>query len=87
MYILGINGSPRTGGNCDLLLDAALAAAALAGADTEKLLLCRLCIAPCRACDKPSLDGPCVVADDMAMVYERLGRADAVILASPIYFG
>ncbi|MFC1675417.1 NAD(P)H-dependent oxidoreductase, partial [Candidatus Omnitrophota bacterium] len=39
MYVLGINASPRIGGNTDLLLDQALKGAANKGAKTEKVML------------------------------------------------
>ncbi len=87
MLLVGIGGSPRRGGNSDLLLDEALRGAAGRGARTRKLLLCELGIAPCRACDGPGEDEPCAVRDGMDAVYGAVRDADAVILASPIYFG
>ena len=36
MKVLGIMGSPRLGGNSDILLDEALAGAKAAGADSRK---------------------------------------------------
>lgn len=83
---LGIAGSPRRGGNSDLLLDQALAGAAEAGATVERIVVARLQIAPCIACDGCWKAGRCIVPDDFQSVYERLIAAERIILATPIYF-
>lgn len=87
MYILGISGSPRAGGNTDILLDEALRGAAGCGARTGKIFLNALRYAPCQECEKINNDGSCVVQDDMEVVYAGIREADALILASPIFFG
>ncbi len=87
MYILGINGSPRPGGNTDILLDEALRGAAGCGARTEKILLNALKYVPCQECERVNDDGSCVIHDDMESVYAGVRDADALILASPIFFG
>jgi len=87
MFILGINGSPRAGGNTDILLDEALRGAASCGARTEKIVLNALRYGPCQECAKINDDGSCVVQDDMQVVYAGIREADALILASPIFFG
>jgi len=84
--VLGIAASPRRGGNSDLLLDRALAAAAEAGANVERVVVARLRIAPCIACDGCWKAGRCVVPDDFQEVYEKLVVAERVILATPVYF-
>ena len=84
--VLGLAGSFRLRGNTALLLQRALAAAAEAGAQVERVDLCRLKLAPCIACDRCRDTGICAVQDDYQAVYARLLAADAVILASPIYF-
>jgi multimeric flavodoxin WrbA len=84
--VLGIAGSPRRGGNSDLLLERALAGAAEAGAKVERIVVARLRIAPCLACDGCWKSGRCVVADDFQPAYEKLIAAERVILATPIYF-
>jgi len=87
MYILGINGSPRAGGNTDILLDEALRGAASCGARTGKISLNALRYAPCQECERINDDGSCVIQDDMEVVYAGVREADALILASPIFFG
>ncbi len=87
MYLLGINGSPRAGGNSDILLDEALRAAAGCGARTEKIFLNALKYAPCQECESITDDGICGVRDDMEIVYAGIREADAIVIASPIFFG
>ncbi len=87
MKILGIGGSPRKGGNTDTLLDKALEGAKSAGAVVEKIILNDLDFKPCQECGGCDKAGICSVKDDMQLVYKKLGDADAVIVASPIFFG
>ncbi len=87
MKVLGIGGSPRKGGNSDTLLDRALAGANGAGASVEKIVLNDLNFKPCQECGGCDKTGACVLMDDMELVYKKLDEADAVILASPIFFG
>lgn len=84
--VLGIAGSPRRGGNSETLLDAALAGAAGAGAATEKLAVAELVIDLRCGCDGCSETGECVITDGMLDAYALLDTADAVIVASPVYF-
>jgi len=87
MFILGINGSPRIGGNTDILLDKALDGARGKGADIEKIILNTLKFSPCQECKNTRDDGICIIEDDMQLVYKKVKKADAIILASPIFFG
>lgn len=84
--VLGLNGSPRREGNSDILLQEALRGAGSVGAVTQQIDLAFMDISPCRACDACSKDGTCSLHDDMDRLYGLLERADAVIIASPIYF-
>ncbi len=45
--VLGINGSPRIGGNTDILLDRVLEGAGNKGAETEKIILNNILSCPC----------------------------------------
>lgn len=87
MYVLGINASPRIGGNTDILLDNALKGARSAGAKTEKIALGRLKFSPCQECENMPSDGSCLINDDMQGAYLKIKNADAIIFASPIFFG
>lgn len=79
-------GSPRIGGNTDLLLDEALKGAASAGAQVEKLVVDRLNIAPCKEYYGCFKDGNCVIRDDMDGIYSKLLEADVVMVAAPMFF-
>ena len=87
MKVLGINGSPRIGGNTDILLDRVLEGAKSKGAKTEKIILNKLKFSPCQECENLPDDGSCIVEDDMKAIYEKIKDIDSLILASPIFFG
>ncbi len=84
--MLGISGSPRRGGNTDLLLAEVLRGAESRGASIKTIVLCDLEIAPCKHCDDCLKTGECSTQDDMQMVYRELEAADRIVLASPIHF-
>jgi len=86
LKVLGIAGSPRRGGNTDLLLAEVLRGAASKGAEVKTIILSDLKIAPCQHCDACLETGRCKVEDDMQMVYRELEQADRIVLASPIQF-
>jgi len=86
LKVLGIMGSPRVKGNSDLLLDEALKGAQGRGAEVEKIVVDRLKIAPCKEYYGCLKDGTCVIHDDMDDLYLKILDADAVIVASPIFF-
>ncbi|MEE9200220.1 MAG: flavodoxin family protein, partial [Candidatus Brocadiales bacterium] len=84
--LLAIAGSPRRGGNSELLLDEAIKAARDIGLETEKLVVDELGIAPCTSCGSCWETGNCVIEDKMQEVYKKLLDADYVVVASPLYF-
>lgn len=86
MKVLGIMGSPRLGGNTDLLLNEVLAGAQSQGAEVEKIVIDKLKITPCREYYGCLRDGNCVIKDDMTAIYPKLLEADRVIVASPMFF-
>ncbi len=86
MKVLGIHGSPRRGGNTELLLRELLRGCKDAGAEVEEIFLRELKISPCLeiyACKK---DGQCPINDDMKALYLKLTETDALAVASPIFF-
>jgi multimeric flavodoxin WrbA len=87
MKIVGICGSPRAGGNTDSVLERALLGAREEGAETEKIVLNALKMSPCQECEVVRDDGTCKVNDDFQGLFAKIGKADAVILAAPIFFG
>ena len=87
MKILALIGSPRKKGNTDLLVDAALGEATKRGHTGEKLYLYDYAMRPCvdcRACKQG--EKVCVQKDDMPKIYRAIDAADALILATPIYW-
>ncbi|MCX5889808.1 MAG: flavodoxin family protein [Deltaproteobacteria bacterium] len=86
MKVLGILGSPRRGGNSEILLKAFLEGAAGGGAEVEEILLRELKIYPCLEIYHCFKDGTCPIKDDMRELYDKLLAADVVALASPIFF-
>jgi len=84
--VLGIAGSPRRGGNTDLLLAEVLKGAAAKGAEVKTIVLNDLKISPCQHCDACFEVGVCRFDDDMQMVYKELEKADRIVLASPVQF-
>lgn len=86
MRILGISGSPRSGGNSEHLLLTALEPFRAKSWEIETFFLSQHTIAPCTGCDSCCQTGSCVIADDMAILYDAYTRCDAVIVASPVYY-
>ena len=84
---MGILGSPRRDGNSEMLLDKAMEGAGSSGLDTEKIILNELRFLPCQECGGCQSRGNCIVDDQMQVVYKKIDEAQALILASPIFFG
>ena len=86
-YILAVCGSPRKGGNSDILCDHVLKGAESVGARTEKVYLYDIALRPCTACgacQKPDQE-TCVLPDDMRKLAEKVAECDALVIGSPIY--
>jgi multimeric flavodoxin WrbA len=86
MRVLGVLGSPRVGGNSDILLEDALKGAKDEGAETEKIVLSQKKISGCLDCQKCNETGLCVIKDDMPEVHKKILEAHAVIHSVPVYF-
>lgn len=87
MKVLGIVGSGRKGGNTEILVKEALAAAEQAGAETELVSVVGKDIAPCDGCERCRKSDGCQIEDDMQPIYEQLAAADGIVFGSPVYFG
>lgn len=90
MYIVALNGSHNKDGNCQFLIDTILKDCKTMGAEVEtinvyeavidaKTPFCTLCSAKC--------EGICYKGTKMEEAYEKIAKSDAVIMASPVYFG
>ena len=86
MKILGIMGSPRNGGNTEVLLDLALGEAQKMGAGVSKVSLREKNISPCLGCLKCTETGKCAIKDDMQEVHQEMREADGILWATPVYF-
>lgn len=86
MKVLGILGSPRRGGNTEILLEETLKGAAKEGAEVDRIYLTDYTITPCKECHGCDETGRCIILDDMEIIYPKLLNSDVVILASPIFF-
>jgi len=84
--VLGIYGSPRKGGNTDLILDKILEGSRTAGAEINSIYVRQLKIDGCLECGSCDDTGKCVIQDDMQSVYPLLQQADIIFLASPNFF-
>lgn len=87
IHIVGIVGSPRVGGNTERLVAEALKATEEEGAETELLRLANKEIKPCDGCLSCKQIGECRIEDDLKPIFEKMVRADGIILSSPVYFG
>ena len=86
MTILGISGTPRKGGNSEILLDAALEPFAAAGWNIERVLLSEKKIDMCIGCDTCVEKRRCFMTDDMTGLYEAFEVCSAIIISSPSYW-
>ena len=85
--VLILSGSPRKGGNSDLLCDEFMRGAQEAGHAVEKIRVAAKKVAPCSACYYcRDHAGACVHKDDMADILQKMIDADVLVLASPVYF-
>lgn len=89
MKVLGINGSPRKGGNTGSILTMVFEPLMEAGIETEIVVIggknIRSCTG-CRTCFK-NKNGRCIIESDMVNeVVAMFGSIDGIVLASPTYF-
>jgi len=85
--VLILSGSPRKGGNSDLLCDEFMRGAAEAGNEVKKIFVRDKKIGFCNACYYcADHDGECAIKDGMAEVLEAMHWADVIVMASPVYF-
>ena len=84
--IAALYGSPRRKGNTATLLKRAVRGAREAGAEVDEIVIRDLKLSPCLEIYACKETGTCVMKDDFPSVRERMLSADAIILASPIFF-
>jgi multimeric flavodoxin WrbA len=87
MKIIGIVGSPRQGGNTEILTRIALEEIENEGLETELISLAGKKIKPCDGCRSCSTKGKCHIKDDFESIFAKMKKADGIILATPVYYG
>ena len=86
MKVLLINGSPHQNGNTALALKEMAAVFAAEGVDCETLHVGNKAIRGCVACGACAKNGKCAFDDIVNEVAEKFKEADALVLASPVYY-
>jgi len=89
MKAVAINGSPRKGGNTEILLKKALAPLTAAGWETEFIQLGGSPIRGCQACYAcfEKRNSQCSQKDEVFnQCFAKMVAADAILLGSPTYF-
>ena len=86
LTFVGVSGSPRAGGNTEILVRRTLDVMASEGISTEFVTLCGRRIEPCRACRTCRTTKECVIRDDVPELLDKLAAADGFLLGAPVYF-
>lgn len=85
--IVVVSGSPRRGGNTELLVEAFVKGARGAGHEVEVFEAGHKKINGCRACQKCYTNGAaCVFNDDFNELAPMIEAADTVVFATPLYW-
>ena len=85
--IVVLSGSPRAGANTDKLVAAFVEGAEAAGKSVKLYRVADMQIGGCRGCGHcHGNGGDCVQKDDMLPILDALREADAMVLASPVYY-
>lgn len=86
MKVLGINSSAGKDGNTALLMGIVFEELNREGIETEMIQLAGKVIEPCKACWACGGKGTCVHKNDLFQeIYEKMARADGILLGSPVY--
>jgi multimeric flavodoxin WrbA len=86
MRIIAISGSPRAGGNTDIILQRALKAAKEEGAEVKLIRISDYNLEPCNACSVCFTNKKRIIKDDCEKIYQEMLKRDGVILGNPSYF-
>lgn len=85
--IVVLTGSPRTGGNSDLLAEAFMKGASEAGHEVVKCEAGKKNIIGCKACDTCYSKGkPCTFDDDFNRIAPLIEKADMIVFVTPLYW-
>ena len=85
--VLILSGSPRKGGNSDILCDEFAKGALENGNQVEKIRVTEKKIAPCTGCYFcRNHGGRCALNDDRGDILQKIIDCDVLVLSSPVYF-
>jgi multimeric flavodoxin WrbA len=91
MKTLVLSASPNETGLTAACAQAAVAGLVTGGSEVDQACLNHLSIGSCHACDRGwgtcQLEHRCQIEDDFQALHERVCRADALVLATPVYWG
>ena len=88
MKVVAFNGSPRVGGNTEIMIKKVFCELEKEGIETELIQVGRENIRGCIACFKcmENQNNKCIIAGDNVNTYfQKMIEADAIILGSPVY--
>lgn len=86
MNILAIVGSPRKGGNTDILVSRIAEGAKAGGAKVDIVRLGETAIRECDGCHACWRGRECSKDDDMRRLYPKIMAADAIVFSTPVYW-
>ncbi len=86
MKVIAFNGSPRRGGNTEMLLSETITGVREQGGEVTVYHLDSMNLRACLGCGKCDVAGLCVIKDDMETIRREIRDADRIIVASPIFF-
>ena len=87
MKAVGVVGSSRKNGNTEILTRHTLQAIEEEGLTTKIIKLAGLDIRSCDACMVCQDEERSLIDDDLFPLYAKIKEAEAIILASPVYYG
>lgn len=92
MKIVIISGNPKTEGLCQSVIDEAILGAKEAGAEVEEIRLCDYNLVRCQVCGNGwgacRSENFCTFGSDgFDEIKARIAACDALVLASPVYWG
>lgn len=82
MRIIAISGSPRKKNTYNMIKTVLSSTKG----ECEKIILKEKNIMPCNDCRSCHNVHKCILKDDMAEIYDKLKKADIIVLGSPTYF-
>jgi multimeric flavodoxin WrbA len=84
--ILAVIGSPRKGGNTELLVRKLAEGATSKGAQVDTIMLADLDIYECDGCHVCWKGKPCCKRDHMLDLYQKISDSDVIVFGTPVYW-